>query len=269
MGKNEKNNTDIESFLASPVTLLVITFIIFVSIGLFGYFSYNKSHEKKPNDISDSASTDIPSETEPSGILDVPDEKPDATTSPEINIDTNKSDDNIKEMTLEEKMTVKRPEMMLEENKRYHATIDTSHGSIKVSLNSKETPITVNNFVSLANIGFYKDTTFHRIIKGFMIQGGDPKGTGTGGPGYKFDDEKFTGEYTKGTLAMANAGPNTNGSQFFIMHKDYPLPPNYTIFGKVIEGIDVVDEIAEVKTNSGDAPLEPVMINNITVEVLD
>jgi len=140
--------------------------------------------------------------------------------------------------------------------KTYQALINTSEGEITVKLNSKETPITVNNFVKLSKKGFYSNTIFHRVIKGFMIQGGDPKGDGTGGPGYQFNDEPFTGNYIRGTIAMANAGPNTNGSQFFIMHKDYDLPKNYVIFGQVVKGIEVVDKIAETpveRTDKGTA----------------
>jgi cyclophilin family peptidyl-prolyl cis-trans isomerase len=130
----------------------------------------------------------------------------------------------------------------------------------------------VNNFVTLAKNNFYNNTIFHRTIKGFMIQGGDPKGNGTGDPGYKFDDEPFTGEYTRGTIAMANSGPNTNGSQFFIMHADYPLPPNYVIFGKVSKGLEVVDEIATapVKASfSGEmsTPISPAKVK--TIEIIE
>jgi len=146
----------------------------------------------------------------------------------------------------------------------------TSEGEIVIELYADKTPITVNNFVFLANEEFYNGTIFHRAINGFMIQGGDPEGTGMGGPGYKFEDEEFEGEYTRGTLAMANAGPNTNGSQFFIMHSDYPLPANYIIFGKVIKGLEVVDEIATapVTTSLGgekSKPVNPVTIKTIVV----
>lgn len=130
------------------------------------------------------------------------------------------------------------------------AVLHTEKGNITISLNTDQTPITVNNFVTLAKKGFYNKTIFHRVIKGFMIQGGDPNGDGTGGPGYKFADEPFTGEYTRVTVAMANSGPNTNGSQFFIMHKDNPLPKNYVIFGKVISGMETVDAIAELESSS-------------------
>lgn len=160
------------------------------------------------------------------------------------------------------------PKMEIDAAKTYTATIQTSEGTMTVQLNAAETPITVNNFVYLAKKGFYKDTIFHRVIKGFMIQGGDPTGTGAGGPGYRFNDEKFTGEYTRGTIAMANAGPNTNGSQFFIMHADYALPPNYTIFGKVTEGLDVVDKIAEaptVQSGEGSSPIKPVVVKSIEI----
>ena len=150
------------------------------------------------------------------------------------------------------------------------AVLHTEKGDITVLLNSDQTPKTVNNFVTLAKKGFYNKTIFHRIIKGFMIQGGDPKGDGTGGPGYKFDDEPFTGEYTRGTIAMANAGPNTNGSQFFIMHQDYPLPKSYVIFGKVIAGIEVVDKIASSpmeanSTGEVSKPIKPVKIESVEI----
>lgn len=138
------------------------------------------------------------------------------------------------------------PEMQLEQGKDYQATIHTNKGDIVIDLLETEAPITVNNFVFLANNGFYADVPFHRIVKDFMIQTGDPTGTGSGGPGYRFNDEPITRNYVKGTVAMANAGPNTNGSQFFITHADVGLPKNYTIFGEVIEGIDVVDAIANV-----------------------
>lgn len=153
---------------------------------------------------------------------------------------------------------------------KYQAVLKTEKGDITIDLYADKTPITVNNFVSLAKKNFYNNTIFHRVIDGFMIQGGDPKGDGTGGPGYTFDDEKFDGEYTRGTIAMANAGPNTNGSQFFIMHQDYPLPKNYVIFGKVSKGIEVVDAIAtsEVRPGGeGSTPVTPVKV--LSVEIIE
>lgn len=163
------------------------------------------------------------------------------------------------------------------------ATLKTNKGTIKVVLFPKMAPNTVANFVELAkgtkinpNTGkkvsekpFYDGVIFHRVISGFMIQGGDPNGTGMGGPGYKFADEPVTEKYLRGTIAMANAGPNTNGSQFFIMHKDYPLPPNYTIFGRIdaddSASFATVDAIASVKTNPADAPLDKVVIESVTI----
>ncbi|MFA7278291.1 MAG: peptidylprolyl isomerase [Candidatus Gracilibacteria bacterium] len=119
-------------------------------------------------------------------------------------------------------------------------TITTSKGVIVMELYPQDAPKTVSNFVYLAEKNFYNGLTFHRFVSGFVIQGGDPTGNGSGGPGYKFEDEKVTKDYDKGIVAMANAGPDTNGSQFFIMLKDTPLPKQYTIFGKVISGMDTV-----------------------------
>lgn len=156
--------------------------------------------------------------------------------------------------------------MEIDAKKTYQVVLKTTQGDITIELNTKNTPITSNNFITLAKKKFYDGTKFHRVIKGFMIQGGDPKGDGTGGPGYTFKDEPFEGSYTRGTVAMANAGPNTNGSQFFIMHADYPLPKNYVIFGHVINGLDVVDKIASspVETSSSGEASKPVTPTIIT-----
>ncbi|HWH36433.1 MAG TPA: peptidylprolyl isomerase [Candidatus Limnocylindrales bacterium] len=157
------------------------------------------------------------------------------------------------------------PEMAIDPARRYTATIETSAGTMTAELFAAEAPRTVNNFVTLARDGFYEGVIFHRVIKGFMIQGGDPTGTGRGGPGYKFEDEPVKRPYKRGTLAMANAGPNTNGSQFFVMHSDYGLPPSYTIFGKLTDGEEVVDAIATASTGAQDRPLEPVTIDRVTI----
>ncbi len=146
-------------------------------------------------------------------------------------------------------------------------TIKTNKGDVTLELFGDESPMAVSNFLVLANTGFYDGVIFHRVIKDFMIQGGDPQGMGTGGPGYKFDDE-LGGEHTQyppGTLAMANAGPNTNGSQFFIMHGNTPLPNAYTIFGQVTEGQDIVDAIAAVEVGAGDKPVDPIKISTIEI----
>ena len=174
---------------------------------------------------------------------------------------------------LKSQQTAQPPEMQIDKTKKYTAALNTSEGKIVLELTADKTPITVNNFVALSKKSFYNGTAFHRVIKDFMVQGGDPLGNGLGGPGYIFDDEPITGEYTAGTIAMANAGPNTNGSQFFIMHKDYALPKQYVIFGKVIEGMDVVDKIAlapVTKTSIMDreensVPLNPVRIQSIDI----
>ena len=156
-------------------------------------------------------------------------------------------------------------------NFMHTVTIQTSKGTIVFETYDADAPNTVKNFISLADKGFYNGLIFHRVINGFMIQGGDPTGTGMGGPGYKFADEldpntpSYQAGYVRGTVAMANAGPNTNGSQFFIMQKDNPLPHNYTIFGKVISGMDVVDAIAATKTDSNDKPVTPITMTKVTV----
>ncbi|MFZ1654641.1 MAG: peptidylprolyl isomerase [Candidatus Moraniibacteriota bacterium] len=160
------------------------------------------------------------------------------------------------------------PAMSIDPAKQYVATLHTEKGDIEIELAASATPITVNNFVFLAREKFYDDVVFHRTIPGFMIQGGDPTGTGSGGPGYRFDDEVFTGSYKRGTVAMANAGPDTNGSQFFIMHADYALPPNYVIFGQATKGLEAVDAIATAPTQpggEGSAPTTPVKITSVEV----
>lgn len=156
-------------------------------------------------------------------------------------------------------------------NMSHLITIKTNMGEISFATYDADSPNTVNNFITLAEKGFYDGVIFHRVIPGFMVQGGDPTGTGRGGPGYKFDDElnpqteSYKAGYRKGVVAMANAGPNTNGSQFFIMVSDYNLPNDYTIFGKVVSGQDVADEISKVKTGVNNNPLSKVVMEKVTV----
>jgi cyclophilin family peptidyl-prolyl cis-trans isomerase len=155
------------------------------------------------------------------------------------------------------------------------AVIVTEAGTIEADLFTEGAPLAAANFIKLANAGFYDDVIFHRVIPGFMIQGGDGEygkksslntgRVGTGGPGYKFADEPFTGTYQRGTLAMANAGPNTNGSQFFICHAAAGLPKSYTIFGQVTKGLEVVDAIATAPRNSRDLPDAPVAMTSVTI----
>jgi cyclophilin family peptidyl-prolyl cis-trans isomerase len=146
-----------------------------------------------------------------------------------------------------------------------NATLHTNHGAIGVELFDADAPKTVENFRKLAGEGFYDGVIFHRVIPDFMIQGGDPTGTGTGGPGYTFEDEFNDHKVERGALAMANAGPNTNGSQFFIVTTESApwLDGKHTVFGRVAAGMDVVDTISEVDTSAGDKPSEPVVIERV------
>jgi cyclophilin family peptidyl-prolyl cis-trans isomerase len=158
------------------------------------------------------------------------------------------------------------------------ATIETDLGDIEVELYDQSAPKATANFVKLANEGFYDDVVFHRVIPGFVAQAGDGQfgkkaslergRVGTGGPGYKFEDEPVQGDYVRGSLAMANAGPNTNGSQFFICHQDLTgrLPKNYTLFGQVTRGMDVVDKIVTAPRDGRDLPDEPVAMKTVTIE---
>ncbi len=158
------------------------------------------------------------------------------------------------------------------------ATIATEKGDIEVQLYAQDAPRATQNFVDLAKKGFYDDVVFHRVIPGFVIQVGDGQfgkksalergRVGTGGPGYTFEDEPIKGDYVRGALAMANAGPNTNGSQFFICHQDLTgkLPRNYTLFGQVTKGMDVVDAIVSAPRNARDLPDDPVAITSVTIE---
>ena len=157
------------------------------------------------------------------------------------------------------------------------ATIATDKGDMEVELFDESAPKAAANFIELARKGYYDDVVFHRVIPGFVIQGGDGQygkksdlqrsRVGTGGPGYKFEDEKVTGEYTRGALAMANSGPNTNGSQFFICHQDLggKLPKNYTLFGQVTKGLDVVDAIASAPRDNRDLPADPVAMTSVAI----
>src|SRR4030095_1221781 len=155
------------------------------------------------------------------------------------------------------------------------AVIKTNKGTIRAELLESDAPKTTENFITLAQRGYYGGIIFHRVIKNFMIQGGDPTGTGRGGEsawGGRFNDEinsqseVYKRGYEAGTMAMANAGPNTNGSQFFIMHVDYPLPPSYTIFGRVTEGQEVVNAIANSQTDRNDRPAEDVKMESVSIE---
>jgi cyclophilin family peptidyl-prolyl cis-trans isomerase len=161
--------------------------------------------------------------------------------------------------------------MVIDPAKRYSAEVATSKGTMTIALDAIAAPRTVNNFVFLARWHYYDGIVFHRIIPGFMLQGGDPEGSGRGGPGYRFDDElPAPGRYEIGSLAMANAGPHTNGSQFFIVSgpDGAALPPSYSLFGKVVGGLEVVQAIESVGSRSG-APSEQVAIESVTITEAD
>jgi cyclophilin family peptidyl-prolyl cis-trans isomerase len=164
------------------------------------------------------------------------------------------------------------PETGIDPQKRYTATLETSLGTIVIALDALHAPKTVNNFVFLARYHYYDGVIFHRIIGGFMCQGGDPTGTGRGGPGYKIEDElPKPGQYEFGSVAMANAGPNTNGSQFFIVSgpSGVRLPPQYSLFGKVVKGMDVIETMQNVSTDRNDRPHEDVVIQSVTIGEAD
>ncbi len=166
------------------------------------------------------------------------------------------------------------PQMVIDPAKVYTATVETNRGDLVIQLAAAAAPVTVNNFVCLSRAGYYDVTIFHRVIQGFMVQGGDPTGTGTGDPGYQFNDELPQGEtpYVRGTIAMANSGPNTNGSQFFIVHQDQPVefPKSYSIFGQVTSGIEILDVLTTVPVADNgrgevSIPLATVGIKTITI----
>jgi cyclophilin family peptidyl-prolyl cis-trans isomerase len=206
----------------------------------------------------------LPSDLQPAAATST------ASTAPAATVSATDANGNAVSATTNSQSTVK--------NLMHTVTIVTSKGTIVFETYDADAPNTVKNFLTLTDKGFYNGTIFHRVIPGFMIQGGDPTGTGKGGPGYQFADElnaatpSYQAGYVRGTLAMANSGPNTNGSQFFIMQADYALPHNYTIFGKVISGLDVVDAIANVPTDGnppagGNKPLTPITMTSVTEKV--
>jgi len=165
------------------------------------------------------------------------------------------------------KTQMPKPSMTIDQSQEYFANFDTNLGKFKIKLFANITPVTVNNFVYLAEAGFYDGLIFHRIIKDFMIQGGCPLGTGTGSPGYKFEDESNEMPLVKGSLAMANSGPNTNGSQFFIVTADSTpwLNGMHTNFGEVVEGLEIIEKIGLVQTGANDKPLQSVVINSVSI----
>jgi len=240
--------------------ILIILALVAVLAG--GAYLYNKKKSNAPQPVNEAITNQMPLPYSTTTEMEVAPANSTSTTSTANNALQSKLNMDLS--------TYNTPIMIIDAKKSYTAKMKTTAGDIEIALNANMTPVTVNNFVFLAKKNFYNNTIFHRAIKDFMIQGGDPQGNGMGGPGYKFNDEPFQGEYLRGTLAMANSGPNTNGSQFFIMHAEYPLPPNYVIFGKVIKGLDVVDKIATAPvtmSSSGEnsQPINPVKILSIEI----
>lgn len=225
--------------------MLISFFILFILVGLF-IRTQNKSQEPDADAAAAVTLSEITAKIEPSDV---------AKTITEGGEDTMRFN--------------QPPEMLIDPAKTYAATLITNKGNITIDLDASDAPKTVNNFMFLARQGFYDGVIFHRVIKDFMIQAGDPLGTGTGGPGYMFEDEIVDGKTFDGPgiLAMANSGPNTNGSQFFITHAETPwLNGRHTIFGNVTDGMDIVDAIALVETSAGDRPVDDVIIETIEIQ---
>lgn len=225
--------------------MLISFFILFILVGLF-IRTQNKAQEPDADAAAAVTLSEITAKIEPSDA---------AKTITEGGEDTMRFN--------------QPPEMLIDPAKTYAATLITNKGNITIDLDASDAPKTVNNFVFLARQGFYDGVIFHRVIKDFMIQAGDPLGTGTGGPGYMFEDEIVDGKTFDGPgiLAMANSGPNTNGSQFFITHAETPwLNGRHTIFGNVTDGMDIVDAIALVETSAGDRPVDDVIIETIEIQ---
>jgi len=230
---------------SKAVTFIIVIIIIFA--GIHYWQTYNTSGQPQTSGALNSDNDANASSTDLTGVDQSTASTSDQTAPSDNSVTTNNK------------------------NFMHTVTIQTTKGTIVFETYDADAPKTVANFITLANKGFYNGLIFHRVISGFMIQGGDPTGTGTGGPGYQFADElnpdtvSYKAGYVRGTVAMANAGPDTNGSQFFIMHKDTPLPHNYTIFGKVISGMDAVDAIAATPTGAGDRPITNMVMKTVTV----
>jgi len=234
----------------------IVFAVVLIAGGLYFYSNFKPSPQGTPNEYVAGNNTNTPATTTATGTP--------VTVVDEISqpAPVNKAAD-----------TAAKPSATNTINKTSNMiTIQTNFGNIVFQTYNEDAPKTVANFITLANQGFYNNLTFHRVIDKFMIQGGDPTGNGTGGPGYTFEDEldpntkSYKNGYQKGVVAMANAGPNTNGSQFFIMLADTPLPHAYTIFGKVVSGQDVVDKIGKTKTDANDKPISPVTMQKVVVE---
>jgi cyclophilin family peptidyl-prolyl cis-trans isomerase len=256
----------------NKIAVVVTGIVIIIGISVFVLMRpvMNTLPDKR-DQVSVPAVTNTPAAVEPSPGQTTP--MPSPTVLPTSAAVQERKESMIQTQT--KKQYTSPPAMTVSADKTYKAVLDTNKGKLVVQLFVKDAPNAVNNFVFLAKEGFYANTIFHRVIKDFMIQGGDPTGTGMGGPGYRFADETITKEYTRGTLAMANAGPNTNGSQFFIMHKDTTsLPKNYVIFGAIPEGdvesfktLDALLATPVGRSSNGEQsrPLEELVLKTVTI----
>lgn len=247
------NNND-ESDNSSTLIYAIII-IIMIAITILGLFFFKQDKNTATDlDLTSQQLVEKDSTSPTTAVIE-------STTNTDQNINQTETQPPMN------KTNLTRPEMTIDPNKEYIATMNTSQGVVKIKLFAQETPVTVNNFVYLAQNKFYDGLIFHRVIKDFMIQGGCPLGNGTGGPGYKFEDEQNSAPLVQGSLAMANSGPDTNGSQFFIVTAAATpwLDGVHTHFGQVIEGMDVIMKIDTTPTGSNDKPTQNITINSVTI----
>jgi cyclophilin family peptidyl-prolyl cis-trans isomerase len=248
---------------------IVLTMVVLMAFSLIGgaVLSLARDPAAPPRDATEAPAEDTEAPTEDPATDDAAIDATEGLTEQEAVGPCGPTPDDVPEIT---SASYDEPfDLTIDTEATYVATLETTCGDIVVELDAAASPQTVNNLVNLAEDGFYDGIVFHRVIEGFMIQGGDPTGTGMSGPGYTFEDELESARadgYPAGTVAMANAGPDTNGSQFFIVHQDAGLPPDYSVFGTVVEGMDVVDAIASSPTDPADRPLEDVAIRTITID---
>lgn len=262
---------------SSNQTIMPIVILTLAAIGLIFIF-YSRANEPETQDIDlregsvtlegSTASDEMNFQSGAEGEF-VPQNNDQGSQPPPTEPNNNQLDNNQPgESSMLNRTQMDQPQMVIDSSQKYTAVMKTNYGPITLELFAQDTPTTVNNFVYLSQAGFYDGLTFHRIISDFMIQGGCPLSNGTGGPGYKFADEDSSQPLVKGSLAMANSGPNTNGSQFFIVTADSTpwLDGKHTNFGQVIEGMEVVDQIANVQTGSNDMPTQPVTIESVSIQ---
>ena len=249
---------------------IVLTMVVLMAFSLIGGAVLSLARDPAappPRDATEAPAEDTEAPTEDPATGDAAIDATEGLTEQEAVGPCGPTPDDVPEIT---SASYDEPfDLTIDTDATYVATLETTCGDIVVELDAAASPLTVNNLVNLAEDGFYDGIVFHRVIEGFMIQGGDPTGTGMSGPGYTFEDELESARadgYPAGTVAMANSGPDTNGSQFFIVHQDAGLPPDYSVFGTVVEGMDVVDAIASSPTDPADRPLEDVAIRTITID---